>query len=143
MKTEFSRQKRNVEVNIKAKGEYFKNTVKLKFCAVPEYMANGPNDIKSSPQSHCICLVTDDCEMFTKHLMSSTELSGVVKDQKRKPTEREVDKDLTPAGKRYVVTASESDSFYGEYDAYTTGRRGINSGNCIECNGSLLFQTNF
>ena len=53
---------------------------------------------------HFLCFVTDDCAMFTKHLMSTAELSGVVKDQKRKPSEREVDKDLTPAGKRCVLT---------------------------------------
>lgn len=29
------------------------------------------------------------------------ELSAVIKDHKRKPLEREIDKDLTPAGKRY------------------------------------------
>ena len=42
--------------------------------------------------------------MFTKNLMSTAELSGVLKDQKRKPLEREVDKDLTPACKRFVPT---------------------------------------
>ena len=46
--------------------------------------------------------VLDDCAMFTKQLMSTAELSGVLKDQKRKPLETEVDKDLTPAGKRFV-----------------------------------------
>ncbi|XP_028392970.1 rho GTPase-activating protein 11A-like isoform X2 [Dendronephthya gigantea] len=65
VKAEFSRQKRNVEVNIKAK---------------------------------------DDCAMFTKHLVSTADLRGVMKDQKRKPLEREVDKDLAPLSKRKITS---------------------------------------
>jgi hypothetical protein len=41
--------------------------------------------------------------MFTKHLVNTAELNGVIKDQKRKPLEREVDKDLAPASKRCVL----------------------------------------
>lgn len=65
VKAEFSRQKRRVEVYIKAK---------------------------------------DDCTMFTKHLVNTAELNGVIKDQKRKPLEREVDKDLAPASKRKMTS---------------------------------------
>ena len=41
--------------------------------------------------------------MFTKHLVNTAELNGVIKDQKRKPLEREVDRDLAPASKRCVL----------------------------------------
>ncbi len=61
-------------------------------------MSSFPRSVKNLSFSK-----TDDCAMFTKHLVSTAELSGVVKEQKRKPLEREVDKDLTPAGKRCVV----------------------------------------
>lgn len=44
--------------------------------------------------------ISDDCAMFTKHLVSAADLRRVMKDQKRKPLEREVDKDLAPLSKR-------------------------------------------
>lgn len=45
--------------------------------------------------------------------MSAAELSAVLKDQKRKPLEREVDRDLTPAGKRFVPTRFYKDGLLG------------------------------
>lgn len=40
--------------------------------------------------------------------MNTMELSAVIKDHKRKPLEREIDKDLTPAGKRYCQNIDAS-----------------------------------
>lgn len=40
--------------------------------------------------------------------MNTMELSAVIKDHKRKPLEREIDKDLTPAGKRYCQNVHAS-----------------------------------